>query len=112
MPVYRLKPGQKHYLRSKGTTLYEVKPGEKVNLTKDQFQAVRDKFEFISNTEEEKAVLQEGQQKTEAATPILQELEDGSFNVLDPRTKLPINDEPISKEEAEELSKAYDPDGA
>lgn len=99
MALYRLKSGQKHSMRV-GRTIRPLAPGEEVELTPTQAQAFRDKFDFVSEGRKKEAL------KTTEAPKLRKEPHaylDDKFDVIHPETGAPINDEPLSEEEADAL---------
>lgn len=102
MAIYRLKPKQRHNIRV-GRTIRELKPGDEIELTPTQARALADKFEFVSD--KPKAVAGVEVKTTEA--PRLRKEEhpflDGKFNVVHPETNQPVNDDPLTEAEANEL---------
>ena len=111
MPLYRLKAGQKHYARNldakqarKG--LRALKGGEELELTETQFKALRDKFELVGSTKIEKEAKEATQQDAEEAALEVIPAEGfiGRFNVRNKETDELLNDEPMTKLEADQLA--------
>lgn len=98
MPEYKLRPGAKHYIRV-GRGLRRVLPGEKLLMSASAAQALRDKL-----------VMPEEKSEEVAAAPVnkavgleLRHAGDDTYDVISPTTGEKINDEPVSREDAEAL---------
>lgn len=112
MPLYRLKAGQTHYARVKSKQarkgLRKMEVGEEIELSPPQFHALRDKFELVGDTKVEKAATESLKKDVEEAA--FEVVEDkkvgGRYNVRNKVTKEFLNDEPLTKIEAELLAKS------
>lgn len=109
MPNYKFKPGSKHYVREKDaktgkSKIRLVRPDEAVFLTPQAARALRDKLVTAPVEADAKPDVPE----PEGVKLYIVSAEDGMFNVINPETNEPINDEPLSQEDAQELLEAAD----
>ncbi len=110
MPLCRLKAGQKHMARVEGksarTSVVQMKPGDTLELKDSQLKAWADKFELVGPTKAEKAVEESLNKDVKEASHLVVESkeEPGKYNVVNKETKLTLNDETLTKEEAEKLA--------
>lgn len=105
MPMYRLRPHCVHYSRSGPRSgVHLNKPGSIIELTESQGKAFQDKFDRVEDTPKEKA-FKDSQDKTITENlPAVEETKDGNFDVLHQETGKPINDEPLTEEDANALA--------
>lgn len=108
MPLYRLKAGQVHYLRTgKRAGLKKLEGGAELTLTKAQGHAIRDKVELISETDDEKEVRETIEDspstENELDSRIVKREDDLGYDVMNEDTSEPMNDVPLELDEAIEL---------
>lgn len=107
MPRYRIRIGQEHYTRSpKGSGIKLHKGPEIIDLTELQAHSIRDKVDLVEATEVEKAFEIAQDEKVEKSLPEITGNEEDGFNVINKETGEPLNDEPMTKDEAEALAEA------
>ena len=108
MPVYRIRPGQKHYIlgkrkgRGRETNLFTA--GDEVELETFQAAPFLDKMELVGETEDEKSFRTSKENTVKKSAPRLVEVGDDEYNVINQTTGKPINKSPLSKEDAEKLA--------
>ncbi len=98
---YRLKRGQKHYMRGTGRGTNLFRGGDVIELYPSQAHAIRDKLiELGTNRPPEPEAAPE----ETAAKPHLRHRGGGRYDVIHPETKKPINKVPLSRKDAEALA--------
>ena len=106
MPKYRIKRGQKHWVRNDGRGSILKTEGDIVELSEEQARTIRDKLEFVEATveeEKETEVL-----RSEPGQPRLEHVGDDRYNIIHPETGQPINKNgPLSKTQAEMILKNF-----
>lgn len=99
MPNYTLLKGAKHFTRTaegRGKT-ERVQPGAKVELTEAQYESMKDRFEPAGATATEKKARENARKKKVKR-------EDGKgFDVISQATGAPVNDEPLTEEDADKM---------
>lgn len=97
---YRIRPGQKHYMRGVGKDNNVFTAGQVIELYPHQAMNIMDKL----------IPLDAEQEPGDDPTPVntapeleLKHVGGGRYNVIHPETGDPINDAPLTKAEAEAL---------
>jgi hypothetical protein len=107
MPIYILKPGQKHFKRNEGGDskhrLVAMKPGETIRLTEKQYASFADKFDYVGRDAVETVEVEEAR----TTAPILMNRDDGGYDLVNSDTGVPINDVALSLAEVAEAINAY-----
>lgn len=97
---YRIRRGQKHYMRGTGRGTNVFTAGQVIELYPLQAKGIMDKLIPLDEPQEP------GEDPTPENTAPEMELKHvggGRYNVIHPETGEPINDETLSKTEAEEM---------
>ncbi len=104
MPKYKIKKGQKHYIRGQGKRNNLAKGGDIIDLSREQARYIMDKLDLV---DEDDNVVEEtdadrnppvttGEYKTKHKGA-------GKYDVLHPETGEAINDKPLPRGQAEDL---------
>ena len=104
MPKYKIKKGQKHYVRGQGKANNLFKGGDVVTLSREQARFIMDKLDLVDDdghaielTETDKnPPVTTGEYKTKHKGA-------GKYDVIHPETGDAINDKPLPRGQAEEL---------
>lgn len=105
MQEYRLLPGKKHGIgRGVRGALEELKPGGVIELTDAQYKAFKEKFEPVNSPQER---LAKAKEELEPNLPKIRKRRgEEAYDVINQETGEPINEAPLTKDEAEALAQA------
>ena len=104
MPKYKIKKGQKHYMRGQGKNNNLFKGGDVIELSREQARYIADKLELVDD--EGHAVEETEEDRNPPATVGEYKTKHkggGRYDVLHPETGEAINDKPLPRGQAEEL---------
>jgi len=97
---YRLRPGQKHYIRGEGRETNIFVGGDVIELYPKQALGIKDK---IIEVDTGRAPTSEPPPENTAPRPHLQSTGRNRYNVIHPETGEPINEAPLTRAEAEAM---------
>jgi len=80
-----------------------IKPGDVLDCEEHEIRGALDKFEMISEAKPASSPEEDGEKKTDKAGLVLLHRGGGRYNVVNPETEEKINDDYLTKEEAQSL---------
>ena len=102
--LHRMKKGYgKHYHRDENGRMVLLRPGDSILVDPEILAGARDKFEIVGPTPPPPVSV---------IGLVISEIGDGMWNVLNIETKRPINDRPLTLDEAKSITEHTEYEGA
>ena len=104
MPKYKIRKGQKHYMRGQGKNNNLFKGGDVIELSREQARYIMDKLDLVD--EDGHVVVETEEDRNPPATVGEYKTKHkggGRYDVIHPETGEAINDKPLLRGLAEEL---------
>ena len=97
--TYTLKPGGKHHRKEEGGVKIYM-PGDSIKLTEREAEAIKDRLVFDLTPG---PLVEAKAPKETLESLVMKQIAGGKFNVVNPSTGKNVNENPLTKVEAEVL---------